>query len=194
MDSFLVLAIAFFHSPAPFFLRSFAVLRGPKKTISRLPPGNQQPEGQHAASHLGVAQHEKPRANVLLTKVPFWYMAVGQNQRNHFGVGTTHFRTYFGGDWDVHWGLTGLWTHGHISLSHQSICLRRWCSTSWRTSPCRQAWRAPAEPPGRDTRLACYVSCVAICLVCFGRSPRKGGEKCLPCWGCFWFCFVNVKQ
>ena len=33
-------------------------------------------------------------------------MAVNQNQWYHFGVGefTTHFRTYFSGDWDVHWG------------------------------------------------------------------------------------------
>ena len=31
-------------------------------------------------------------------------MAVGQNQWYHFGVGATHFSTYFGGDWDVHWG------------------------------------------------------------------------------------------
>ena len=45
------------------------------------------------------------------------YMAVGQNQRYHFGVGAcrrTHFRTYFSGDWDVHWGITGLLTHGHM--------------------------------------------------------------------------------
>ena len=29
---------------------------------------------------------------------------------SHFGVGefTTHFRTYFSGDWDVHRGLTDL--------------------------------------------------------------------------------------
>ena len=42
-------------------------------------------------------------------------MAVGQNQWYHFGVGefTTHFRTYFGGDWDVHWGY-GIFTHGHM--------------------------------------------------------------------------------
>ena len=33
--------------------------------------------------------------------VPFW------------GRCTTHFRTYFSGDWDVHWGY-GLLTHGHI--------------------------------------------------------------------------------
>ena len=33
-------------------------------------------------------------------------MAVGQNQWYHFGVGefTTRVRTYFSGDWDVHWG------------------------------------------------------------------------------------------
>ena len=42
-------------------------------------------------------------------------MAVGQHQWYHFGVGefTTHFRTYFCGNWDVHWGYGGL-THGHI--------------------------------------------------------------------------------
>ena len=34
---------------------------------------------------------------------------------SHFGVGefATHFRTYFSGDWDVHWGY-GLLTHGHV--------------------------------------------------------------------------------
>ena len=34
---------------------------------------------------------------------------------SHFGVGvfTTHFRPYFSGDWDVHWGY-GLLTHGHM--------------------------------------------------------------------------------
>ena len=33
----------------------------------------------------------------------------------HFRVGeiTTHFRTYFSGDWDVHWGY-GILTHGHV--------------------------------------------------------------------------------
>ena len=35
---------------------------------------------------------------------------------SHFGVGefTTHVRTYFGGDWDNHWGC-GILTHGRIS-------------------------------------------------------------------------------
>ena len=37
-------------------------------------------------------------------------MVVGQNQWYLFGVGefTSHFRTYFRGDSDIHWGLTGL--------------------------------------------------------------------------------------
>ena len=35
--------------------------------------------------------------------IPFW------------GRCTTHFRTYFRGDWDVHWGY-GILTHGHVAL------------------------------------------------------------------------------
>ena len=35
---------------------------------------------------------------------------------SHFGVGefTTHFRTYFSGDWDVDWGTIWILTHGHV--------------------------------------------------------------------------------
>ncbi|CAJ1336208.1 unnamed protein product [Effrenium voratum] len=38
---------------------------------------------------------------------------------SHFGVGefTTCFRTYFGGDWDVHWGYDLDLTHGHMAHS-----------------------------------------------------------------------------
>ena len=45
---------------------------------------------------------------------------------SHFGVGefTTHFRTYFSGDWDVHWGYA-LWTHGHVCVTGKSSC--PWC-------------------------------------------------------------------
>ena len=32
------------------------------------------------------------------------YVAVGQNQRYHFGVGAPPILVYFAGDWDVHWG------------------------------------------------------------------------------------------
>ena len=32
------------------------------------------------------------------------YVAVGQNQWYHFGVGAPLILVNFGGDWDVHWG------------------------------------------------------------------------------------------
>ena len=34
-----------------------------------------------------------------------------------WGRCTTQFRTYFSGDWDVHWGY-GILTHGHMSARH----------------------------------------------------------------------------
>ena len=41
-------------------------------------------------------------------------MAVGQNKWYHFGVGAPPILVYFSRNWDVHWGLTGTLTHGHI--------------------------------------------------------------------------------
>ena len=40
--------------------------------------------------------------------IPFW------------GRCTTHFRTYFSGDWNVHWGY-GILTHGHFALKHAEL-------------------------------------------------------------------------
>ena len=42
-------------------------------------------------------------------------VAVGQHQWYQFGGFrcTTHFRTYFSGDWDVRWGY-GVLTHSHV--------------------------------------------------------------------------------
>ena len=34
----------------------------------------------------------------------------------------THFRTYFSGDWDVHWGY-GVLTHGHMSTPEVKVIL-----------------------------------------------------------------------
>ena len=48
-----------------------------------------------------------------------WYMAVGQNQWYHFGVGPPPILVYFNGDWDVHWGCVIL-THGHIAGSTET--------------------------------------------------------------------------
>ena len=43
--------------------------------------------------------------SVKTNGIPFWLV----------GEFTTHFRTYFSGDWDVHWGVTGILTHGHVA-------------------------------------------------------------------------------
>ena len=61
---------------------------------------------------------------------------------SHFGVGefTTHFRTYFRGDWDVLWGY-GFLNQGHISVQFlpfarirfvfPPICLKGHLSSYW---------------------------------------------------------------
>ena len=41
--------------------------------------------------------------------IPFWAFRC-----------TTHFRTYFSGDWDVHWGYRIL-THGHIGIPNNPL-------------------------------------------------------------------------
>ena len=48
----------------------------------------------------------------------FRWLRLSKPMGSHFGVGgfTTHFRTYFSGDCDVHWGY-GLLTHGQVTLS-----------------------------------------------------------------------------
>ena len=58
--------------------------------------------------HLRTEAEERPLSRWYLTLVK--HVAAGQNQWYHFGVGefTTHFRTYFSGDWEVHWEVTGL--------------------------------------------------------------------------------------
>ena len=40
--------------------------------------------------------------------------AYGQNARYHIEVGAPPILVYFSGDWDVHWGLTEVLTHGHM--------------------------------------------------------------------------------
>ena len=35
---------------------------------------------------------------------------------------TTHFRTYFSGDWDVHWGTIWVLTHSQVNfISHSPV-------------------------------------------------------------------------
>ena len=42
-----------------------------------------------------------------------------------------HFRTYFSGDWDVHWGH-GILTHGHVAVAvHQGRPLKADLGSRW---------------------------------------------------------------
>ena len=54
--------------------------------------------------------------NMDQNPVVLWWFNFDQNQWYHFGVGefTPHFRTYFSGDWDVHWRY-GVLTHSRVS-------------------------------------------------------------------------------
>ena len=66
---------------------------------------------------------------------------------SHFGVGefTTHFRTYFSGDWDVHWGY-GLLTPGHLyaSIHHTSASVENRQRLALPSFPCLLlAWTSP---------------------------------------------------
>ena len=41
---------------------------------------------------------------IAITIVYYCYLAAGQDQWYHFGVGAPPILVYFCGDWDVHWG------------------------------------------------------------------------------------------
>ena len=59
------------------------------------------------------------------------YLAVGQNQWYHFGVGESYILGYCSGDWDVHWGY-GLLTHGHLAVGQKWGNPKMACPGQWR--------------------------------------------------------------
>ena len=69
-----------------------------------------------------------PRANTNGT-MPCW------------GRRTTHFRTYFSGDWDVHWGYRVL-THSHVEKQANTEMTNCCCPCAAVASP------FPFELPG----------------------------------------------
>ena len=54
----------------------------------------------------------KTSLNVSEVSVAMW-LWVKTNGIPFWGRCATHFRTYFSGDWDVHWGY-GVLTHGYV--------------------------------------------------------------------------------
>ena len=70
---------------------------------------------QHDAQHQSLDRGGEVQAGAHVD------LAVGQNQWYHFGVDAPPSLVDFSGDWDVHWGLTGVLTHlwhVHRRLSH----------------------------------------------------------------------------
>ena len=109
---FLFLGLLFFTRAGPLVgwllppLDALGALRPQRAALARRGPAGLLP-----AAGLRAVKREQARGGADLQI----HMAVGQNQRYHFGVGefTTHVRTHFSGDWDVHWGH-GLLTRGHV--------------------------------------------------------------------------------
>ena len=71
----------------------------------------------------------------------FLYLAVGQKQWYHFGVGAPPILVYFSGDWDVHWGVR--FGFSPMAISHiEELVLSPvgfvfGCGRTGRDQPCR---------------------------------------------------------
>ena len=114
---------------------------GPAHPGGRDGGGPRHPRGAGAAGeghrqHLrqGEAESEAKRMSEAPASGPTLVEVQGGQKRlwwskpmgSHFGVGefTTHFRTYFSGDWDARWGY-GILTYGHTCFGLLSPCLGR---------------------------------------------------------------------
>ena len=62
---------------------------------------------------LAMGENRLAQGDVLI------WLRVKTNGIPFWGRCTTHFRTYFSGDWDVHWGY-GILTHGRLGVVSKS--------------------------------------------------------------------------
>ena len=76
---------------------------------------NGPPVGCLGHSHVGKLPGE-------LSEAIMSYGCGSKPMGSHFGVGefTPHFRAYFCGDWDVHWGY-GILTHSSAGMGHDRV-------------------------------------------------------------------------
>ena len=99
---------------------------------------------------------------------------------SHFGVGefTTHFRTYFRGDWDVHWGYgsqmfgdaAGLQVRLASEIAWGQLAVNGHAAIA---SPCRQlANIGEMSPPQRGEVTSCFQSALFQAQH-FNRTPRS---------------------
>ena len=104
---------------------------------------------------------------------------------SHFGVGEfTHFRTYFSGDWDVHWKY-GLWilTHGQMDQGRPpSRTQRNARASTSRDSKARSNFGrclALPEEERRGSREPLTGRSVTLCVCvffCHGIPPKEFDE------------------
>ena len=78
----------------------------PRSTATPLASVFQEGEG-----HVGQNPWTTERSNIQI------WLWLSKPMGSHFGVGefTIRFRTFFSGDWDVHWGY-GISTHGQYDF------------------------------------------------------------------------------
>ena len=72
---------------------------------------------------------------------------------------TTLFRTYFSGDWDVHWGLAGILTHGQVSS----------CDGNIREKPESEAEARQFLESYRQGKPACFINGMVVHNTATGR-------------------------
>ena len=90
------------------------------RAIEELKAAKAVRDGAEAAEKVGKGKKAEAPRSGCLGHGSIHYMAVGQNQWYHFGVGAPPSLVYFCGDWDVHWGY-GFLTHDHIAAHLHKI-------------------------------------------------------------------------
>ena len=79
---------------------------------------------QNLCYHFGVNYNDLTQPHPkwwfmwgIAPQPPYFRLVKYHNSPRPFlGKCTTYFRTYFSGDWDVHWGTIWILTHGHMGI------------------------------------------------------------------------------
>ena len=110
-------------------------------------------------------------------------MAVGQNPWDRFGVAAPPILVYFSGDWDVHWGIAGLLTHGHIL-----VCLLIVHRTMMRVN------QAPAAPAATSAGAALALKRINKVVAVEGLAAHKYVKYWLIYSTTNWYCTWSLHD
>ena len=70
----------------------------------------------HNMHTLACARNTKPDIPNMAGQIPWKHLVHRSKSRSFWGRCTTHFGTYFSGDWDVHWDPIGFDNHSHVDV------------------------------------------------------------------------------